>query len=69
MNNAIPLSEFMIGKTQTKVAELIGVTQGGLRKMLVSGRDIRINVLVDGSIKAYEIRQVPARKDQQTTAA
>lgn len=68
MNNSIPLAEFMEGKTQTKVARMLGITQGGLRKMINSGRDIRVNVLLDGTIKAYEIREVPARKPQTTAA-
>ncbi|MCA9368087.1 hypothetical protein KC887_07590 [Candidatus Kaiserbacteria bacterium] len=62
MNNGIPLIEFAQDKTQQELAELLGCTQGGARKMLISGRDIRVIKSNDGSIKAFEVREVPARK-------
>lgn len=62
MKEELTLQEFVQGKTQQAAAELIGVTQGGLRKMLVSGRDIRVIKETDGGINAYEIKPVPSRK-------
>ena len=68
MNTGTPLSEFMEGKTQTEVARQLGVTQGGLQKMIVSGRDIRICQKSDGSISAFEIRDIPAKKNANKAA-
>lgn len=62
MANQIPLSEFMKNRTQTDVAKKLGVTQGGLRKMIVSGRNIHIEEKKDGGLRAFETREVPVRR-------
>lgn len=59
-----PLREYVAGKSQVKVAEQLGVTQGAISQMLLSGRDVR--VVIDGSGKAegYELRRVGSRRKQ-----
>ena len=55
------LKEFAKGKSQPEVAKLIGVTQPSVSQMLASERNIRVKVLEDGAIEAYEIRPVGKR--------
>ncbi|MCG8608930.1 MAG: Cro/CI family transcriptional regulator [Pseudomonadales bacterium] len=69
MTDTVTLTEYAKDKTQNKVAEELGVTQAGLRKMLLSGRDIYIQKKSDGTIEAFEIRSIPARKNNEPTAA
>lgn len=57
----VPLKEFVIGRSQSEVARLIGVTQGSVWQMLGSDRDIRIKQLDSGEFVAYEIRRIGTR--------
>lgn len=52
------LSEFCSSRSQAKVADLLGWTQSAVSQALRSGRDIRIVEYADGSISAYEVRQI-----------
>lgn len=61
----VPLSEFIKGKSQAEVAEIIGVTQGAVSQMLRSKRDIRVRRDARGSFEAVEIKVVGARHTQR----
>lgn len=58
----IPLSEFAKGKSQVEVAEILGVTQGAISQMILSGRDIRVINDVDGRPEGFEIRRIGSRR-------
>ncbi len=48
------------GRTQSEVARALGITQGAVRQMINSDRDIRV-IEDNNGIKAYEVRSVPAK--------
>ena len=59
MSDGIPLSEFLTEKKQSDVARRLGISQPGLRKMLISERNIIVEEADDGSLRAFETREVP----------
>jgi len=60
----IPLREFAKGKSQIEVAELLGVTQGAISQMMLSGRDIRVVSDSAGKPEGFEIRRIGSRRKQ-----
>ena len=58
----VPLSEFAKGKSQVEVAELLGVTQGAISQMMLSGRDVRVLSGADGRPEGFEIRRIGSRR-------
>lgn len=44
--------------TQQKCADLFGLSQAGIAKMLRSSRDIRVLEFSDGTVELKEIRQI-----------
>lgn len=59
------LREFAKGKTQPKLAELLGVSQGAVSQMLNSKRDIRVLSDGHGGYEFIEIRQVGGRRKKK----
>lgn len=58
----VPLREFAKGKSQVEVAELLGVTQGAISQMMLSGRDVRVVSGSDGKPEGFEIRRIGSRR-------
>ncbi|EMC2533505.1 TPA: hypothetical protein NHZ94_000738 [Pseudomonas aeruginosa] len=58
----IPLAEFVKGRNQPEVAEIIGVTQSAVSQMLRSCREIRVRKRVDGGFEAFEIRVLGTKR-------
>ena len=56
----ITFAEFVRTHGQTGAADLLELTQGGVRKALVKGRDIRVKELKAGKYEAYEIKPFPS---------
>jgi len=58
----IPLSKYLEEHgTQAALAAALGVNQSAISQMVRAGRSIEITLYDDGSIKANEIRPIPAR--------
>ncbi|AZC35892.1 helix-turn-helix domain-containing protein [Pseudomonas chlororaphis] len=57
----LPLREFVEGKTQPQLAELLGVSQSAVSQMLNSQRDIRVRSDGHGGYDFIEIRQIGGR--------
>lgn len=62
MNTEITLQEYLIGRSQKAVADALDVTQGAVSQMLRKRRDIRIRVLPDGTVQAFELKPVGRKK-------
>lgn len=58
----IPLREFAKDRSQTEVAELLGVTQGAVSQMMLSDRDIRVIREPGGKHSGIEIRRIGSRR-------
>ena len=58
----ISLAEFVGEVGQAKAADAIGVHQTAISKAIRVGRQIFINLLPDGKIKAEEIKPFPHSK-------
>lgn len=58
----IPLCEFAKGRSQVEVAEILGVTQGAISQMILSGRDVRVVHGSDGRPEGFEIRRIGSRR-------
>ncbi len=59
-----PLREYVTGKSQVEVAEKLGVTQGAISQMLLSGRDVRVVIDDSGKAEGYELRRIGSRRKQ-----
>jgi hypothetical protein len=59
--NRVPLKDFVADHGQTKAAELLGLTQGGIGKALRSGREIYV-VETDGQYQAHEVKPFPSSR-------
>lgn len=57
-----PLREYVKGKSQVEVAETLGVTQGAISQMLLSGRDVRVVFDRNGKAEGYELRRIGSRR-------
>ncbi|MCX9065098.1 Cro/CI family transcriptional regulator [Citrobacter portucalensis] len=60
----ISLAEYVNEVGQVKAADAIGVHQTAISKAIRVGRQIFINRLPDGKVKAEEIRSFPHSKPQ-----
>lgn len=58
----VPLKSFCVGRTQSQVAILIGVTQGSISQMINSTRDIRVKHLPGGEYQAVELVPVGRKR-------
>lgn len=55
------LQDYLKEKTQSELAEAIGVTQGAVWQMVRSGRNIEITINDDGTVTAHEIKPIGRR--------
>lgn len=58
----IPLSEYLKTHTQTETALKLGITQGAVWRWTLGDRDIVIEEFDDGSIRAFERKELGRRK-------
>lgn len=58
----IHIKEFVRGRTQQQVAELMGVTQGAIHQMIKSDREIFFRQIEGGGFDFYEIKKPRTRK-------
>ncbi|AUY33577.1 helix-turn-helix domain-containing protein [Pseudomonas sp. PONIH3] len=67
MEDSIGLSlrDFAEGKTQPRLAELLGVSQSAVSQMLSSKRDIRVRSDGHGGYEFIEIRQIGGRRKRR----
>ena len=57
------LKQFLEGRTQKDVADIMGLTQGAVWQMIKHGRDIRFMVNDDGSVSDFfEIKKPKPKK-------
>lgn len=56
--NEIQLKDFLVGRSQKEVADLIGVTPGAVWQMLRDNRDIRIRSDGAGGFEAIEVKPI-----------
>jgi hypothetical protein len=65
----IHIKQFAIDKGQAEAARLLGITQGGLSKAILVGRDIFVTQHPDGSYTAEEVRPFPSQAPAKKAAA
>lgn len=58
----IHIEDFMKGRTQQQVAEILGVTQGAVFQALAAKRNIFFRELEDGGFETYEIKRPRKKK-------
>ncbi len=68
LTDTMPLNEFALGRSQERIAQDLGVTQGSVSQMMNSTRSIWVRALPEGGYQAYEVRPV-GRKSMQQIAA
>jgi hypothetical protein len=56
--NEIALKDFLVGRSQKEVADLIGVTPGAVWQMLRDARDIRIRQVGPCCFEAVEVKPI-----------
>lgn len=58
----IHINEFLMGRTQAEVAEIMGVTQGSVSQMIKAERDIYFREGESGKFSFYEIKRTRRKK-------